>query len=268
LQLIAKHAEGGMRDALSLLEQCVAHSDGVLSEVDVRAILGLIDQEEIQKLAQAVKNQKTQEALQILEEVCLDGKDLFQFGHSLVEYFRGELLSSLAANQAGDFTATELIEIIQMLAGATNEVKKSFQNALPLELALIKLTTKTAHQDEILARLERLEQTVATLQNSGIAVSPVPKVEPEVSRKRDISKASTEPVMETASVAPVLSHPDQANFDWEQFLETVKQKKRTVGALIQEGKPVSFDGAQLVVEFPANLKFHIENLALPQNRNC
>lgn len=267
LQLIAKHAEGGMRDALSLLEQCVAHSDDVLSEKDVRAILGLIDQEEIQKLAKAIKEQKVGAALQILDEVCQDGKDLFQFGRSLVEYFRSELLSALADNQSGQFTPAELIEIIQMLAGATNEVKKSFQNALPLELAIIKLTTGIASQNEILTRLERLEQTVAALQKTGGAVPRVAKAPSESQQPRLTSpKAVTPAANGPVSKASLEGHGNPDNFNWDQFLEAVKQKKRTVGALLQEGKVASFNGVSLVVEFPPHLKFHIENLALPHNK--
>jgi hypothetical protein len=136
-----------------------------------------------------------------------------------------------------------------------------------LELALIKLTTETAYQNEILARLEQLEQTVARFQNSGGVTPPVIKSNPESAPK---SIALKTPVAQPTSTeeSPAVSglQPEQGNIDWDAFLEKVKQKKRTVGALIQEGKAVSFDGTQLVVEFPPNLKFHIENLALPQNK--
>ncbi|HPT86419.1 MAG TPA: DNA polymerase III subunit gamma/tau [Bacillota bacterium] len=272
LQLIAKHAEGGMRDALSLLEQCIAHSDGCLVEADVRAILGLIDQEELEKLAEAIQKRETKAALKLLDDVCMDGKDLFQFGQSLVEYFRDQLLASLTSGETHRFSVSQYIEIIETLATATNEVKKSFQSALPLELALIKLTTVQGAGD-VLARLERLEQMVQTGRFT-VSVN---------SRPVEVSRPSpTPPAAAVSKPAPVAAAPvniEQTgpsvndggtvginDFDWEGFLEKIKGKKRTVAALIQEGKPVKFDGSNLIVEFPPNLKFHLENLALPQNK--
>jgi hypothetical protein len=153
--------------------------------------------------------------------------------------------------------------VIQTIAGATQEVKKSFQNALPLELALIKLTSETTPQNEILARLEHLEKAIAALQNSGIEEPQALKAEPRLSRA-----ALPQPEPEAAREIPQAATAaiEQGSFDWDGFLDKVKQKKRTVGALIQEGKPAGFDGMELVVEFPPNLKFHIENLALPQNK--
>ncbi len=272
LQLIAKHAEGGMRDALSLLEQCIAHSDGRLVEADVRAILGLIDQEELEKLAEAIEKRDTKAALKLLDDVCMDGKDLFQFGQSLVEYFRDQLLASLTSGGNRRFSVDQYIEIIETLATATNDVKKSFQSTLPLELALIKLTTGQRAGD-VLARLERLEQMVRSGQ---IAVHSVPR-SAEVPRPSQTPPAAVASKPASTAVASVNAKPsgppvsgggaaDIQDFDWEGFLENVKSRKRTVAALIQEGKPVKFDGSQLIVEFPANLKFHLENLALPQNK--
>jgi len=88
LTLVAQYAEGGMRDALSILEQSLAHCREKLLEADVRAILGLIDREEINKLATAIQERNTQAALAILADVSQNGKDLFQFGRSLIQHFR------------------------------------------------------------------------------------------------------------------------------------------------------------------------------------
>lgn len=272
LQLIAKHAEGGMRDALSLLEQCIAHSDERLSEADVRAILGLINYEELEKLAEAIQRRETKAALKLLDDVCMDGKDLFQFGQSLVEYFRDQLLTSLTSGEEHRFSTAQYIEIIETLAAATNDVKKSFQSALPLELALIKLTSGQGPGD-VLARLERLEQMVQNSQFAGNTVTrpveasrplPTPPVT-AASKPAPVATAPVNPVQAGASANDGVT-AGVKDFDWDGFLENVKNKKRTVAALIQEGKPVKFDGSNLIVEFPANLKFHLESLALPQNK--
>lgn len=267
LELIAKHAEGGMRDALSLLEQCISHSQGGLKETDVRAILGLIGHEEIHKITQALKNNNPQIALQVLASVAQDGKDLFQFGRSLVDYYRDLLLAVLSGNGETLFTPEQLIGIIETIAQATNEVKKSFQNALPLELAFIKLTTNRLDYQDLSVRLTTVEEELHRLKQSGQSKGtaiPVKEVSQSQTPAVPFSSKSTEagiPVVKSVNPVQKATH-----FNWDIFLEAVKNRKRTVAALVQEGKPVSFDDGTLVIGFPAHLKFHLESLALPHNQ--
>lgn len=272
LKLIAQHAEGGMRDALSLLEQCLAHSEGAnIKEADVRDLLGLIGREEIEKLAMAISENQTQQALQVLDEVCLDGKDLFQFGQSMVEYFRSRLLDLLTSKQPGLFSTAQLIEIIQLLASATNEVKRSYQNSLPLELALIKLTTGQISQENLAARIEKLEATVAT-GVSAKSVQPVSTIEkkpqavPVDKRTTKVNENAVEPEKQPIATPVVAGLVSDQEFNWEALLTAVKAKRMTVGALLQEGAVASYDGTRLLVEFPSNLGFHVDNLSKPENR--
>jgi DNA polymerase III subunit gamma/tau len=264
LELIAKHSEGGMRDALSLLEQTLAHRQGGIEESDVRAILGLIDQEEINLITEAIKNRDIRQALSVLNEVCMDGKDLFQFGRSLVGHFRELLLGALTDSGAVRmFSPGELIRIIETLATATNEVKRSLQSALPLELAFIKLAMADTPPDNLEARVARLE---ALLQGGAVARQPVTQAAPIPPQP-----VSVNPLPAARQPVPPESRPGTLSgsngFEgWDAFLEEVKKKKRTLAALIQEGKPLSFDQGELVVGFPPNLKFHLENLALAQNK--
>jgi DNA polymerase-3 subunit gamma/tau len=267
LDLIAKYAEGGMRDALSLLEQALAYCQERLLAADVRAILGLIDEEAINRLTRAVQDRNTQEALAVLDGVCQNGKDLFQFGRSLIEHFRELLLQSLTgALDTGAFLPGELVTIIETLAAATYEVKRSFQSALPLELALIKLTALRDDTD-LVARVARLEKFLRQgAFPSGVVIAPVASARTnsgtaEVSGKPLSSKPSSPPVAPKAEIKS-----GQGFGDWENFLEAIKARKRTVAALIQEGKPLDFSEGKLTIGFPVHLKFHLDNLNLPQNK--
>lgn len=264
LELIAEHSDGGMRDAVSLLEQALAHSRTKLEEADVRAVLGLVDQEEIDQLARALKDRDTKRALELLAEVNLSGKDLWQFGRSLVEHFRRLLLAALGSDKDTPFTTEELIRIIETLADATLEVKRSQQSSLPLELAFIKLTSPPPVSD-LEARIARLE---ALLQGNIPAVkSNLPTVAEVPSRNTPAASPDLKPkenkVPAVQPTEPLISNPLK---HWEVFLEVIKKKKRTLAALVQEGKPVSFEGNELVVGFPPNLKFHLENVKLPNNK--
>jgi DNA polymerase-3 subunit gamma/tau len=282
LKLIAEHSEGGMRDAISLLEQALAHSGEMLAESDVRAILGLIDTEVIQNIAGTILERDPGKALAILSEVCLDGKDLFQFGRSLIAHFREELLTAVTAGSGKKFgvegfSTAELIRIIETIATATNEVKRSSQSSLPLELAFIKLTAGLTAPGDPEPR-SSLESRVAKLENILQERSSIPpRVRPEANPLPEPAqpvKAATDHLKPKENPAPPLPSPVVAATaggsetfpQWSAFIEILKKKKRTLAALIQEGKPVSYNGRELVVGLPSNLKFHLENLAMPQNK--
>jgi DNA polymerase III subunit gamma/tau len=268
LELIAEHAEGGMRDAVGLLEQVLAHSQEQVTESDVRAILGLIDEEEIVRIAQALNDCDTAQALKILNDICLNGKDLFQFGRSLVQYYRNLLLqglSSESSKQVGANSPQELVHIIEEIAAAANEVKKSIQGPLPLELAFIKLTALKTDSVDIEARVAKLEafiregrSTVQTLVTKAVDI-PAKATSQTVTGSQNKSQAMPQ------TSQGVTTEPS-STCSWEQFLDAVKQKKRTLAALIQEGKPLQFTTNQLEVGLPPNLKFHLDNLSLPQNK--
>jgi DNA polymerase-3 subunit gamma/tau len=262
LDLIAKYAEGGMRDALSLLEQALAYCRERLLAADVRAILGLIDDEAINRLTRAIRERDTSEALEVLDGVCQGGKDLFQFGRSLIEHFRELLLQSLAGKSERAWKPEDLITIIETLATATHEVKRSFQSALPLELALIKLTALRESDADLAERVTRLEQA---LRQGVVAGGALPAAAPASTSERTAAEVET-----GKDQAPPTSNPaldtGTGFADWENFLEAVKARKRTVAALIQEGKPLDFSAGRLLIGFPPHLKFHLDNLSLPQNQ--
>ena len=199
-----------------------------------------------------------------MADVNLNGKDLWQFGRSLVEHFRELLLKALGSNQETGFTTEELIKVIETLADATLEVKRSQQSSLPLELALIKLTNPMPVSDleSRIAKLEALLQGNITPVRS----TPPPVIETpshNISTSLNNIKHTESKNPPVQSTEPLINNPLK---HWEVFLEVIKKKKRTLAALVQEGKPISFEENELVVGFPPNLKFHLENVKLPNNK--
>lgn len=281
LQLIAEHAEGGMRDALGLLEQAAAHSQGKLTEDNVRAILGLTDREEIAQLTRAIAAKNLPDALGILNALAMDGKDLFQFGRSLTAYLREMLLAEVAQPDSGgpahrvesQLSPEELVEMIEVIAAATGEVKRSLLSSLPLELAFIKLIVPRQKKDQLEQRIARLE---ASLPNSRPAITPEGQNRNESAPSKPV--APVPPAVAAAPAGPATLPKTtgaiaattvtgvQPGVDWETFLEALKKKKRTLAALVQEGKLVRCDGDEFIIGIPANLKFHLENLALGPNQ--
>ncbi len=271
LRLIAEHSEGGMRDAISLLEQALAHREDILKESDVRAILGLIDDEIILRISDSIRKRDTREALTILGNVAADGKDLFQFGRSLIIHFRKQLLNGLTTdlkekdNLENDFSTEDIIHIIEILAAANNEVKRSLQSSLPLELAFIKLTTVQASGNDLETRVAKLEKLLQGQLQPRSRMNSA-EAEPAKSAGLSVTTSKSPDIPISPAINLAKGNPQTEFAQWPEFLEAVKKKKRTLAALIQEGKPVSFNGDLLVVGLPPQLKFHLENLMLPQNK--
>lgn len=78
VEYIAKIADGGMRDAITLLDKCLAYSEELTLE-NVIAALGTVDYEEFFVLTDAIKNRRPAEVIQIVENIYMAGKDLKQF---------------------------------------------------------------------------------------------------------------------------------------------------------------------------------------------
>lgn len=94
-ELIANVAEGGLRDAESLLDQLMCYSDGSITYENVSKILGLSPRSYFFKLDQAIHEQKNSFAFELAQEVFSTGKDLICFVDSLMEHFRIHLLYKL-----------------------------------------------------------------------------------------------------------------------------------------------------------------------------
>ncbi|SES31429.1 DNA polymerase III subunit gamma/tau [Salisediminibacterium halotolerans] len=104
LSFIARASEGGMRDALSLLDQAISHADETVKAADVMSIVGAASQDMMYRTVQAVYEQNVAAGLAAIDEVMQDGKDPGRFLDDLIYMFRDLLLVQSAPDldQAGD----------------------------------------------------------------------------------------------------------------------------------------------------------------------
>ena len=101
-----------MRDAVSLLDQCAAASEGPISTDTVTAILGIVDHSFISALAQQLLEHDIPSALLAVEELVSSGKDLRQAVADLCEELRDELLAKLADNQSSPYPAQAYLDLL------------------------------------------------------------------------------------------------------------------------------------------------------------
>lgn len=132
LALIAKAAEGGLRNAISLLEQIA--SGGILTEESVRQVLGLTGDEAVERLLTALEKREIAEALQEIQTLHREGQDLFSFNRDVLDALRERLL---AASKKKEATGRYLVWI-ELFQKASQELKNALIPQLPLEVAILK----------------------------------------------------------------------------------------------------------------------------------
>ena len=161
LRLIAEAAEGGLRDALSILDQGAAFAEEKVSAADIHSILGTVQQEVLTRMVQHLAEGKASLALELLAEINDRGKDLRLFARELTSHLRGLLLEGLdQKSPAGSLQEQTLFHLLQVLVQAEQEMKWSSQPVLVLELALVK-----AARPEVSTSVEALARRVAQLEH-------------------------------------------------------------------------------------------------------
>ncbi|WP_440328951.1 DNA polymerase III subunit gamma/tau [Mitsuokella multacida] len=179
LAMIAIQADGGMRDALSILDQCAALAEGKITAERVRQILGLVGHDWIYKMTKALAARNVQEALRILAELLRDGKDLKQVLSELSLHLRSLMIFQAAGTveamdlyaepqdvlqeQAKLFAPEVLPRMIARLHEAMTEMKWSPQPRITVEVALMELC-----RPELTASREAAEKTAGSVPQAAL----------------------------------------------------------------------------------------------------
>lgn len=178
LRYIAKAGDGSMRDALSLLDQCVAFHYGTLLTYDnVLDVLGAVDTSVFSILLRAVIAKDTTACMRQLEEMVIQGRELGQFVIDFIWYLRNLLILKTTEHaetmlEMSEENLKQLREEAQMIDGETlmryirifselsGQLRYASQKRVLIEIALIKLTKPQMEQnlDSILQRLNELEE--------------------------------------------------------------------------------------------------------------
>lgn len=180
VRYVAKAADGSMRDALSLLDQCIAFYLGQkLTYENVLEVLGAVDVEVFNELMRHVAANETMPALKVIDEIVWQGRELTQFVTDFTWYMRNLLLlkSSDSVNDQLDISAENLesmrqvaesvemdslMRYVRVFSEMSNQIRYATQKRVTLELAIIKLTTPQmeSNMDSILERIRMLEKKV------------------------------------------------------------------------------------------------------------
>jgi DNA polymerase-3 subunit gamma/tau len=252
LRVLAREAEGSMRDALSLLDQVASFAGARISREQVVQILGLAQRKFLTDLSAAVLRGDTRRALELVDELFGFGYDVRQFWRELIGHFRNLAVATLAdaPERLMDLTEDELREVKTQAEGASLEtllvlfdllvtgeqaMAHSNQPRLVLEMTVAKMAQlkPVVPIPEILAQLQELESRLA-----GAPASP-PRATPPSSPAPDPPPAPTPagPAPAPARSAPAApAEAETAGGPWEQFLAYAEEHDSKLAALLRGGR--------------------------------
>src|SRR5579863_8068043 len=170
--VIARAAEGSLRDGLSLLEQAIAYSGDTITDAQVRELLGVVAESVLDNLVDAISQQSAELALGLVHRLIGDGQNLQHFCREAIRHFRNLLVARVCgadsklvaapkderprlAEQAARFSEEDLTRFFNTLLATDAELRRAPDPRLHLELGLLKLINarRLAPLEEVLAGL-------------------------------------------------------------------------------------------------------------------
>ena len=276
LTIIARRAEGGMRDALSILDQALSLSpDNHVSQAVAEEITGSIGLTALDSFVANVRNQETTQALSNLETLFDNGKSMSRFATDLLEYFRDLLIVKAGGENSHHSPLFEenlsleqdrLFQLIDLVTSALPEIKTGTHPKIYAEMLTIKLSeTHTQASQEIPGNLQEeldslrreVEGLRKALKEGKVQgeVAPTRKVKPAYQYKVDREKILT--IMRETMENPQKSRQclDALKATWPEILDSISPQNR---ALLNGSEPVLANQENAILAF--NAAFNAEQV--------
>src|SRR5437870_3258405 len=285
LVLLAREADGSMRDAQSLLEQVLAFAEpagdkvgqSTVDEKVLQDILGLAERQILYEISSAVVQGDARRCVELVAAVVVEGRDLCRLSRDLLEHFRNLLVVRLLESgtkkseglasgqlldlpdqevedlrsQAADLSLETLLDYFDFMAAGDEEVNRSANPRFALETVLVRLATlpKTLPIGLVLERLEKLEKR---LPGGGSAVST----------SRPDGVAQTFQAVASTPPAAVPLAGDKGN-SWEGFISFVGREKKFLASHLEAGAALELPPGQLKIGVAE--RHHLGYLQDPDN---
>ena len=293
LSLIAMSSQGALRDALSVLDQCISYTSECIRYEDVVSLLGTVDYQTISSMSGAIMDSNIKECLKIVNEAVIWGKDLRHFVQKLIEHFRNIMVMQMGPSKGGMIQLTEhmketvsqqsqiitpqeLIRNIKILSGVQNDMKYSTHPRIMLEVAVMKLCTPSEDEsvDGLISRIARIESLVKngavqmvrpSPQSESQTIGQVKKTGPAKAPPQGNADNSSKPKCDSYQCSEKtinISNGMDTGALWKELLRVIKQDKKVpVQAMLKEGKPQGIDGGMFIVVFKDAFGFHKQALS-------
>ncbi|WP_462421837.1 DNA polymerase III subunit gamma/tau [Salinicoccus sp. Marseille-QA3877] len=272
LDYISRTAEGGMRDALSIMDQVIAYSNDIITLDDAVMITGGIKQDALNEWLKLIENKDSRAAFIQYHQFIDEGKDPTRLIHELVYYIRDIILMkhSNEMNEDIAFYNVEdkvLYEMIDVLNDAMVMMRFSVNTSVHLEVVIVKLIevlskhnnvveapeVDLSHIEEKLSELERrLEQAQLAPQSN----SDARKSQSKRSSGKGYSISQIEKVLDKANKEDIVKLKD----GWPQVYQYVEEKKfHALRSLIKDSEPVAASDTHVLIKFDNDVHSELIN---------
>ena len=258
LYRIAEEADGGLRDALSLLEQVLAYTPDSIAEEDVLAVLGAVSKDVFYELTAAVLNADLAQALLLLQEVAAAGKDFHHFTLQAISYYRDLMVAAACQDdvavlgvaaewgqrllqQANLLGLAKIGRILTILHELLTEIRWSPKPRLLWELAVFRIFGYDGQTPQ---------RNTPAAETAAAAAANLPAVRQEKVRRHETAAAV---VRESPVVKKGIPKITQL---WPRILQQLKKEDVKTYALLLSGELGSFDGKVLELRFAS--PFHYD----------
>ena len=271
LKLIAILSEGAMRDSISILERCMQEGKEQITEEQIKELVGIPKLEYISKLVESIAKYQVDEAINTMQDVINDGKDLNNFLWEIIKYVKDVLIYKVngkldiyneieieqIANIANKFDKERLLKRIYLLSNLENDMKWSSQKTILFQTGIIRACIETDNTIE--ERLSRLEQKVknGVVQAENKKMEAKPKVEKKEKKPDNIA-------MEKSTNSKSGSN---VNY-WPKIIDKLKTSgKMMIYTNLLNTKAKETDDSTIEIEFENGLTaFGKTVLAKPENQ--
>ena len=273
LSLIARNSQGALRDALSILDQCMSFGNDKIEYNDVIELLGTVNIDELFQLSQSIIDEDTKKSLQILNEFIIWGKDIRNLINDLIDHFRNLMVCKVSKDldeiislpeesierlkeQSKTININDLIRILNILSETQDSMKSSSNTRILAEVTMMKIAQPMFDESKeaLIKRIENLEKIiesgnikVVTVQNES-EINTVPQrvqVDEPQERKEDVvyEEVKSEDVKLVES-------------SWKKVVQKIKEdKKLSIAALLREVSSFNVKDNILYLIFNDNFSF-------------
>lgn len=288
LKMIARAAEGGMRDALSLLDQAISFSQEVVTVEDALTVTGSVSQGFLNKLAKAVLEKDVASGLEALEELLFHGKDPSRFIEDFILYYRDMLLFKTAPNLEESLDRVllddefrqiaeavpydQIYQLIDLLNKTQQDMRWTNHPRIFLEVAIVKLCQTEAKQIEempagqisqLLKKIEQLEQELQHIKTNGTVA--VQEAAPQAAQKpaQRSSRKGFQPAVGRINEVLKNATKNDLNHIKSKWGEMRGRLMKSHAALLNEAEPVAASANAFVLKFKHEI--HCQ-MAMDNNR--
>ena len=284
LNLIARNSQGALRDALSILDQCISFEGNKISYNDVIELLGSVNIEQLFDLAESIIKEDTRKSLQILNDFIIWGKDVRNLVNDLIDHFRNlmvckisndldEIISlpeetiDLLKQQAETIDTNNLIRILNILSETQDGMKISSNPRVLMEVTMMKIAQPMFDESKeaLIKRIENLEQKI---ESGNIKVNHI-STNQTVDNFNENNQQNNNTVekQEDENIEYENLKGDEIKLvekSWKKILQKMKEdKNQVIRALLQDVDSFNISEDTLYIIFTDNYSFAKSRLDSP-----